>query len=185
MRPMRIVVAALLVAASLICILEGASVRAQPAGSAGSGAAVFPQDDIAAAPECPICGMDRAKFAHSRVFVTYEDGTVYGTCSIHCAAIDMALRLGVAPVSIGVGDFDSRQLIDAEKAAWVLGGNLPGVMTGRAKWAFTTAEAAQAFIRLQGGERVDFEAALKAAYEDMYEDTRMIRRKRQTRKGGS
>lgn len=141
--------------------------------------------DIAAAPECPICGMDREKFAHSRVFVTYADGTVYGTCSLHCAAIDMALRLGVAPATIGVGDYDSRQLIDAEKAAWVLGGRRPGVMTKRAKWAFASDAAAQAFIREQGGERVDFEAALKAAYEDMYEDTRMIRRKRQEMKGGS
>ena len=26
-------------------------------------------------PSCPYCGMDRTKFAHSRVLITYDDGT--------------------------------------------------------------------------------------------------------------
>ena len=52
--------------------------------------AAFAQDDIKKHPSCKYCGMDREKFAHSRVFAEYEDGTTEGTCSIHCAAIDFA-----------------------------------------------------------------------------------------------
>ncbi len=176
MNPIRIPGLALLVVSVLLGFPAQGLVGAQPAGSAGT--AALAHDDIAKAPECPICGMDREKFAHSRVFVTYEDGTVYGTCSLHCAAIDLAVRLGLAPVSIEVGDYDGRHLIDAESASWVVGGSLPGVMTRRAKWAFETPEAAQAFIQQHGGESTDFDAVLKAAFEDMYEDNRMIRQRR-------
>jgi hypothetical protein len=146
------------------------------AGQEGQGAGDAP--DIVAAPQCPICGMDRAKFAHSRVLVTYQDGTAFGACSLHCAAIDLAARLGSAPTSIQVGDYDSGNLIDAETARWVMGGDRPGVMTRRAKWAFATQEAAERFMARHGGERADFETALEAAYADMYDDTRMIREKR-------
>lgn len=35
-----------------------------------------------------------------------------------------------------VGDYNTKRLIDAEKAVWVIGGGKQGVMTKRAKWAF-------------------------------------------------
>ncbi|MFZ7126521.1 MAG: nitrous oxide reductase accessory protein NosL [Desulfobacterales bacterium] len=151
-----------------------------PAAAAGSDV----PEDVASAPSCPICGMDRAKFAHSRVYVTYDKERTFGACSIHCAAVDLAYQLGQAPVSIQVADFNTHELIDAEGAFWVLGGDQSGVMTRRAKWAFESQDAADAFISQHGGERVDFEAALKAAYEDMYEDTRMIREKRRKMQHG-
>ena len=87
-------------------------------------------------PACPYCGMDRTKFAHSRALVTYDDGTVVGTCSLHCAAIDLSLKIDKTPVSIEVADFNTKKLIDAENANWVIGGSKMGVMTRRAKWAF-------------------------------------------------
>jgi copper chaperone NosL len=139
---------------------------------------VFAQDDIAKHPACPLCGMDRAKFAHSRVLVEYDDGSAYGACSVHCAAIDMVVNIDKAPQAIMVGDFNTKQLIDAEKAVWVIGGNKMGVMTQRAKWAFADKNSAQGFINANGGEIAAFEAAMKAAYVDMYEDTKMIRKKR-------
>ena len=52
--------------------------------------AVFAADDISKHPACPLCGMDRTKFAHSRVYVQYDDGSSIGACSIHCGAVDMA-----------------------------------------------------------------------------------------------
>jgi hypothetical protein len=139
---------------------------------------VFAQDDIAKHPACPLCGMDRAKFAHSRVLVEYDDGSTYGACSVHCAAIDMIVNIDKAPQAVMVGDFNTKQLIDAEKAVWVIGGKKMGVMTKRAKWAFADEAAAQSFITQNGGDRADFEAAIKATFEDMYQDTKMIREKR-------
>lgn len=140
--------------------------------------AALAQEDVKASPSCRHCGMDREKFASSRMVVRYDDGSSAGTCSIHCAAIELVTTLDKAPVSLEVADMGSKALVDAEKAVWVLGGSKPGVMTKRAKWAFADKAAAEAFAKEVGGTLVTFEEALKAAYEDLYLDTRMIREKR-------
>ena len=61
---------------------------------------------------------------------------------------------------------------------WVLGGDILGVMTARAKWAFKTKEGADNFIKKHGGRPANFREVIKAAFEDMYQDTLMIRKKR-------
>ena len=139
-------------------------------------------DDIAQIPSCSICGMDRHKFSHSRMLLHFEDGSKFGACSLHCAALEMAYYPGKVPTQLMVGEYNSRKLIDAEKAVWVMGGSKMGVMTKNAKWAFTDKEAAQQFVSKHGGRMVTFEKALSAAYADMYEDTRMIREKRKKMK---
>ena len=142
----------------------------------------FAQDDIKKFPACKYCGMDREKFAHSRMFVEYEDGSAAGTCSIHCLAIELALMIDKTPKVTWAGDMNTKKLVDADKASWVMGGSKPGVMTRRAKWAFETKEAAELFVKEHGGAAADFDQAIKAAYEDMYSDTKMIRERRQMRK---
>lgn len=144
--------------------------------------AVFAQEDVQKVPACKLCGMDRDKFAHSRMLATYDDGTTLGTCSIHCLAADLALNVDKAPRLLQVGDFNSKKLIDAEKAVWVIGGNKPGVMTQRAKWAFAKKEDAEKFIMENSGILATFDEALKAAYESMHVDTKMIRDKREMMK---
>ncbi len=139
-------------------------------------------EDIEKIPSCPLCGMDRHKFAHSRVYISYQDGSRFGACSIHCAAIEFSLKIDKIPRSIQVGDYASKTLIDAETAFWVIGGELPGVMTRRAKWAFESDAAAKRFIDQYGGTPANFEQVMKATYEDMYTDTKMIREKRQKRR---
>jgi copper chaperone NosL len=143
---------------------------------------VFANDDIKKHPSCKYCGMDREKFAHSRMLIEYDNGSTVGTCSIHCAAIDLALNIDLTPKFLGVGDFAGKNLIDAEKAVWVIGGNKPGVMTKRAKWAFAGKEGAEKFIKENGGLLADFDQALKASYEDINEDTKMIRERRKMRR---
>lgn len=131
---------------------------------------------------CQLCGMDREKFAHSRMLIEYDDGSSIGLCSLHCTALDLSNNLDKTPVSIWVADYDRKQLINAEKAFWVLGGDRPGVMTGTAKWAIAERARAEAFQTTHGGELVGFEAAIKAAYGGMYQDTRMIREKRKMKR---
>jgi len=140
------------------------------------------QDDIKMHPACTYCGMDRAKFAHSRVLLTYEDGMAVGTCSLHCAAVDLAINIDKTPKAVQVGDYITKSLIDAERASWVIGGSKMGVMTKKAKWAFATNEAAANFAKENGGEIAGYEQAIKASYEDMYADTKMIRERRMTKK---
>lgn len=142
----------------------------------------FAQDDIKKHPSCKYCGMDREKFAHSRIYIEYDDGTTEGTCSVHCAAIDLALNIDKTPKAIWVGDYNTKKLIDAEKAFWVIGGSKTGVMTKRAKWAFGKKEDAEKFISENGGNLAVFDEALKSAYEDMYQDTKMIREKRKMKR---
>jgi len=140
------------------------------------------EDDVAKNPACKYCGMDRKTFAHSRMLVTYEDGSSMGTCSLHCTAVELALNIDKTPKSIEVGDFKTRKLIDAEKASWVIGGSKTGVMTKRAKWAFESKADAEVFIKENGGKPASFDEAIKASYEDMYADTKMIREKRKMMK---
>ncbi len=142
----------------------------------------FGDDDIQAHPSCKYCGMDRAKFTHSRMLITYDDGSSVGVCSIHCAAIDLALNIDKSPTGIMVGDYPSKKPIDAEKAYWVLGGKVMGVMTKDAKWAFENKDGAERFIQENGGTLITFDEALTASYKDMSEDTKLIRERRKARK---
>ncbi|MEW6667657.1 MAG: nitrous oxide reductase accessory protein NosL [Thermodesulfobacteriota bacterium] len=142
----------------------------------------FGQEDIQSFPSCKYCGMNRQQYAHSRVFIEYDDGTSIGTCSIHCAAVELALQVDKTPKAIMVGDYGSKALIDAEKAIWVMGGSKMGVMTKRAKWAFEKKEDAEKFIKENGGEIATFDGQIKAAYEDMYSDTKMIRERRKMKR---
>jgi nitrous oxide reductase accessory protein NosL len=142
------------------------------------GSPALAQPDVTLHPSCSYCGMNRTEFAHSRVYIQYEDGSSFGACSLHCAALDLALKIDKTVKSIQVGDYDTKELVDAEKAIWTIGGSKMGVMTKRAKWAFANKENAEAYIKTNGGSIAGFEDAMKAAYEDMYQDTRMIREKR-------
>ena len=138
--------------------------------------------DVQQHPSCKYCGMDRGKFAHSRVLIEYEDGASTGTCSIHCAAIDLANNIDRTPSRIAVGDLYSQELVDAEKAYWVVGGSKPGVMTSNAKWAFKEKAAAERFVKENGGVLAAFDDSMKAAYNDMYSDTKMIRERRKMKR---
>jgi nitrous oxide reductase accessory protein NosL len=51
-------------------------------------------------------------------------------------------------------------------------------MTKRGKWAFAERAAAEAFAKENGGTVVTFDDAMKATYEDLWQDTKMIREKR-------
>lgn len=141
-----------------------------------------PGGDIKEFQSCRYCGMDREKFAHSRMQVEYDDGSKIATCSIHCLAVDLANNLDKTPKGISVGDYTTKELIDAEKATWVIGGDKQGVMSARAKWAFAKKADAEHFIKEHGGKLAKFEEVMKASYEDMYKDTKMIREKRKMKK---
>lgn len=142
----------------------------------------FAGTDIDSHPSCPYCGMDRGKYAHSRMLIVYNDGSRGATCSIRCLALEDGLHIDKDIRVIGVGDYDTHDLIDAEEAFWILGGEKSGVMTRRAKWAFKTKEQAKAFQAKWGGELVTFETAFQAAFEDFFKDTQMIRKRRKARR---
>ena len=142
----------------------------------------FAVDKVESPDFCKHCGMDRTKFSHSRMLVEYDDGSSTGTCSIHCMAVELANHIDKTPKSLKVADYNTKNLIDSETACWVIGGDKQGVMTGRAKWAFAAKSDAEAFIKVSKGSIGTFDDAIKAAYEDMYRDTKMIHDKRKMMK---
>ena len=137
-----------------------------------------PDDDLQRFPACKHCRMNRAYCTFTRTLVAYTDGTESALCSIHCLAIDLVLNTDKTPNSIKVAEYNSKDLIDAETATWVLGGLKKGVMTERGKWAFRTKKQAEEFVERNGGAIVSFEKALEETYHDMYNDSKSIRNRR-------
>lgn len=131
-------------------------------------------DKVEAPDACKHCGMNRTKFAHSRMVVTYTDGSSTGTCSINCAVTDMKASKKEIK-SLQVADFNSKKLIDAKTATWVIGGSIKGVMTKTPKWAFAEKSDAEAFITSNGGTLVTFDELLKAAEKDEAERTMQMK----------
>ena len=140
------------------------------------------ENDIKEIPACKYCGMNRETFAHSRMLIKYDNGTIVGTCSLHCVSVDLALNLDKAPKAIQVGDYGTKGLINAETAFWVIGASKSEVMTKNAKWAFANKADAEKFQREYGGRIAGFDEALEASYKDLSDDTKMIRERRKMRK---
>ena len=139
-------------------------------------------NDVKEMPACKYCGMSRETFAHSRMLIEYEDNSTVPACSLHCASLDLALNLDKAPQAIRVADYNTKELINAETATWVIGGKKPGVMTRNAKWAFAKKEDAEKFSLENGGRLAGFDEALETAYKDLANDTKVIREKRKMMK---
>ena len=127
---------------------------------------VFAQtgDDVSTYRACALCGMDRGQFSYSRMLIKYKDGTITAFCSLHCAAINLAKHIDQTPILIQVGDYNSRRLINAESAFWVVGGKRPGVMSKTGTWAFEKKGEAEGFLKTNLGQLATFQDALKAAH---------------------
>jgi nitrous oxide reductase accessory protein NosL len=130
----------------------------------------FAQSDIEDHRSCAHCGMDRKAYGFSRMLVQYDDGAVAGVCSLHCAVSELDANPGRTVKTLLVADRDTRTLIDAEKAIWVMGGKKRGVMTQLPKWAFRTEAAAGAFIKTNGGKIVPWAEALAAARGELIQE---------------
>lgn len=115
---------------------------------------------------CPHCGMDRDKFVHSRMLITYSDGTSVGTCSIHCAVTELKASKGKPVKVVEAADLNTKKLADAKKATWVIGGTRRGVMTRTPKWAFAKKADAAEFIKKESGKLASYEEALALAEKD-------------------
>lgn len=143
-------------------------------------------NDIEKYPKCPYCGMDRKQYHHSRMLIQYSDDLADGVCSLHCAAISLSLNIDREPKAIWVGDNAStaelKPLVEVDKATFLVGSKIPGVMTARSKVAYGNADAAKAAQAANGGELTNFDGALLAAYTDMAADVARIRKMRAERR---
>lgn len=145
------------------------------------------KDELKKYPRCRYCGMERAKFSHTRHLLVYEDDSAEGTCSIHCSAISLSLNMDLGPRAIYAGDAGAadeiKPLVSIDKAFYVLDPSKPGTMTKASKFAYADKARAEAAAGAEasakaGAKVVDFDAALRQAYLDMAEDTIMLRKRR-------
>ncbi len=127
----------------------------------------FAQEDIERHRDCASCGMDRKAYGYSRMMIVFRDGGSIGVCSLHCAIVELDRTPGREAESLLVADRNTRRLVDAQTATWVVGGRKPGVMTKQPKWAFATAAAAEAFVKANGGAIVPFAKAVAAARAEL------------------
>lgn len=146
------------------------------------------ENELTKYPKCPYCGMDRKQFHHRRHLVQYVDNLVDGTCSLHCAALSLALNIDRTPKVIYAADYgaegEPKPLVNVDKAAYLIGSDIQGVMTKVSKVAFSSRAKAEAAQKEHGGKGKvgGFDDALRAAYNDMAEDTVMIRKRREERR---
>lgn len=131
-------------------------------------------EKVEAQDSCKHCGMDRTKFAHSRMVVSYADGSSTGTCSLNCVVTELKGSKKEVK-SFQVADYNNKKLTDAKTATWVIGGSKKGVMTKIAKWAFAENADAKAFIKANGGKMATFDEALKAAEKDDAESVKSMK----------
>jgi copper chaperone NosL len=107
------------------------------------------------------------------MIVHYGNEMVDPLCSLRCAVSSLTIHLGKLPKALWVGDntstADPMPLTDAEKATYLIGSAIRGVMTRRSKVAYSAAESAERAKSANGGEIVDFDKALLAAYADVAE----------------
>ncbi len=185
------------IAAAPLASIPRAQAQGSPARAPGDGTpaqflprnapdAQAQENDLAKFPKCPYCGMDRRQYHHSRMLIQYSNDVPDAVCSIHCAAISLALNIDAEPKAIWVGDNaaagEPKPLVDVDRAGFVIGGSAAGVMTLRSKVAYGSDAAARSAQAAQGGVIGDFNAALLAAYTDMSRDVARIRQNREERR---
>ncbi len=122
---------------------------------------------------CPLCGMNLKMNHQTSNRLTYSDGRKDQTCSIFCAAQLYEKR----PAEIErweVVDYETKRWIDARKAHWLIGSDIPGVMTAVSKLAFLSPEDAKKYREKHEGMIGAFEDALNRTLSDMGSDRKMI-----------
>ena len=107
---------------------------------------------------CLVCGMDVAKYPHSRYVVTTTDGQTHVTCGVQCG-LTLHLRFKEKWRSAMATDLLSNRPFDAEAGFYVYKSSVitdmsPGFI------AFKRREDAEKFARGFGGDVVTYQEAL-------------------------
>jgi nitrous oxide reductase accessory protein NosL len=122
---------------------------------------------------CPLCGMNLKMYHQTSNRLTFSDETKVQICSIFCAARFYEKR----PTEIErweVVDYATKMFMDAKKAHWLIGSDIPGVMTAVSKLAFLTMDDAKKYQQKHGGTIGTFDDAMNRTLSDMGSDRKMI-----------
>jgi len=108
--------------------------------------------------DCYVCGMWINQHMKTRHVVFMKDHKSHEFCSFACL-VRFVKENGSRVKRILAADFDTEKLIDAKKAFYVEGGDIPGVMSAVGRFAFATKEETEEFRKAHGGTSVSFDEA--------------------------
>lgn len=111
--------------------------------------------------DCSVCGMWIDLYMKTRHVVTLVDGASESFCSITCAAKYVREHKDSVRM-IQAADFETKELLEAQKAFYLEGSDIPGVMSNTSRIAFSSRERADRFRRTHGGRILSFQDALKS-----------------------
>ena len=109
---------------------------------------------------CVICGMYLDLYARTRFVISFDDGSTQSTCSLACAA-EIINKNKQKLKDIKAGDFLTGELIDARKAVYLEGSDVPGVMSYTSRLAFSSKKEALSFKKKHGGKIISFDDAVR------------------------
>lgn len=114
---------------------------------------------------CAVCGMYLDLYKRTRFVIYFDDNTSKSTCSLACAAKLIDKNRNKVK-DIKAADFVTGELMDARKAFYVEGSNVPGVMSYVGRFAFSSRNKALFFKKKHGGRIVSFDEAVKNQLRD-------------------
>ena len=127
---------------------------------------------------CPVCGMNIKMFYKTSHAAKLKNNTPRQYCSLRCLVVDMQ-EYGIDKDTIKVIDANTQNMIDANKAFYVVGSKIKGTMSKVSKLAFALEDDAKAFAKKYKGRVVDFKTALEMAEKSLKSDIAMIKKKKE------
>ena len=112
-----------------------------------SASSVFAAD---AREDCRVCGMWIDQYMHTRHVLTEADGSRVSFCSFTCAAKHIR-KHGEDAKQLQAADYLTTELVDAEKAVYLVGSDAPPVMSYTSIITFAGISAAKDFQKKHGG----------------------------------
>lgn len=109
-------------------------------------------------PECSGCGMWIDQYMRVRFVVTLGDGKTETFCSIACAAKFIQEH---EVVTVMAADFNTAGLTDAMEAYFVIGSDVPPVMSATSTVAFASRADASGFIKRHKGRIARYNEAIR------------------------
>lgn len=131
--------------------------------------------------KCEICNMDLNKYRSTMHIITLKDGSKKHLCGFADASRAIMKAGDENVVKVEAVDHSTGRIIDAQKASYVEGSKIKGVMSPISRLAFEEKGSAQKFTEKEGGMIVSFDDALKNQRDD---DSRGMPKHKKPMNGG-
>lgn len=109
--------------------------------------------------DCRVCGMWIDQYPRTRHVLTEADGVQVSFCSLTCAARYLKKK-GVVIKLLRAADYLTGELVEVHDAVYLVGSDVPPVMSYISVIAFASRDAASGFQKVHGGTFMTFDQVL-------------------------